>query len=195
MINPSEVAGPQVGHWDGSVAVLQIPGPETPTLSSSGPNELSLDRLCHIVADQAPLRTVAWLPQLAANHVRDTTARHIFATAGHSATIKIWDSRCVMCQICAVWLNKMCRTEESSQYHHQRPIYCEAFSVRQKEDTAPAFPAKQEDTHTNAHFQTVPCPQSCPSMTCEGLTLCAGTLFNVLLSCHSCLCGSPTSSG
>ena len=87
----------QVGHWDGSFALIEIPGADT--TPSSAPGGRQLQRLWRIKSESEhepqpapPLRAVAWIPQAPA-HPRDTTAHYIFATAGHSATIKVWDKR------------------------------------------------------------------------------------------------------
>lgn len=78
----------QVGHWDGSVAVWQI------LLHGSQQESHELRLLAHITADIFPIRSVTWLPQAARPHDESPDFRHIFATAGHSSTLKIWDSRC-----------------------------------------------------------------------------------------------------
>ena len=87
---------PQVGCWDGSVAVWRIP-PEQPgsgsARSSSSSPALELQLLSHVMADTVAIRSVAWAPAQATGESSDLAGRHIFLTAGHSSLVKFWDAR------------------------------------------------------------------------------------------------------
>ena len=98
---------PQVGCWDGTVALWRLQPEETadggggqgteaaePPLPPPPPATQVL--LMHMKADPQPLRAVAWAPPDLAAEATGGLGRHVFLTAGHTGDAAIWDARCVL---------------------------------------------------------------------------------------------------
>lgn len=77
--------GPQVGCWDGSVLVYNIP-------QEGGPSGQLL-LLRHFLADPLPIRFVSWAPVTSPDQHLGACDRSIFCSSGFTGAVKIWDIR------------------------------------------------------------------------------------------------------
>jgi hypothetical protein len=90
-----------IGHWDGSVAVMRLTPSQqqqaqhgTPGEPSSSGGVEGMELLLHFPAEVLPIRALKWMPAPLGAPTLDQAARHLFLTAGHEGTVKIWDGRC-----------------------------------------------------------------------------------------------------
>ena len=94
-----------VGCWDGSVAIFKVvPGQAQQQQqqqqagggggAAAAAQMFGLELLLHFTADVLPLRGLRWIPPAPCQSSIDSLQRHIIATGGHEATVRIWDLRC-----------------------------------------------------------------------------------------------------
>ncbi len=84
-----------VGCWDGSVAVARLAPSAGRAPGPGGVAAGGAELLAHFPADTLPLRAARWAPARGGGAPRaaDLAHRHVFLTAGHEGSLKIWDAR------------------------------------------------------------------------------------------------------